>query len=544
VTPLTAATGVERNPSFSPDGSQAVYEWERDGQRHLYLKGIGPGDPTPLTSGEGAEYGPAWSPDGKLIAFLGYRQASWGVYVIAPIGGTPRPVTDVAGPVTQIVRRPYRHIDWTGDSRHVIASIVREPLWESLLLVSVDTGEKTWLTDSTGSPMSGDREPAVSPDGRTVAFARGPINSERLYLLPLTADLRPAGTPRPVDAAGPARGPAWMPNGRELIFTTLDTGVIAGFALSHIDLASGKPPRHLAELGPRAATPAMSRRGRLAYTTIGREGTIWRQDLPLNSGPALPPVKVKSGETINLTPEYSPDGSRIAFASESSGTRDIWTCALDGSHCLQVISLGGNTGVNSPRWSPNSKQIVFTSMNGAVPDVYVVDANGGNPRKLTTEGPHGVSPFWSHDGKWIYYSSLDSGNLLSWKMPAAGGRPVQVTRRRGHILADSPDSNTLYYSDGTKLFRSAPDGSGETELLNDLSGWGFAAARDRVYYVHEDSEEVNEIRQLLLATGANSRVCRIDKPLTGGLSLSPDGRSLLYAELRRRGNLMIAENLY
>jgi hypothetical protein len=65
-----------------------------------------------------------------------------------------------------------------------------------------------------------------------------------------------------------------------------------------------------------------------------------------------------------------------------------------------------------------------------------------------------------------------------------------------------------------------------------------------VYYLHEDSEGVNEIRQLLLSTGVNSRVCRIDKPLTGGLGLSPDGRSLVYAELRRRGNLMIAENLY
>jgi len=391
--------------------------------------------------------------------------------------------------------------------------------------------------------MSGDREPAVSPDGQTVAFARGPITSEQLYLLPLTADLRPAGPPRPVVSAGPARSPAWIPNGHELIFTTQNPGVIAGgkFALSHIDLVSGKPPRHLAALGANAATPAVSRGGRLAYSTIGREGTLWRQDLPLNGEPAPPPAKVNSVATIQLTPEYSPDGFHIAFASERSGTREIWTCARDGSHCLQVTS--GNKGTDFPRWSPDSKQIVFASMSGSIGDVYVVDANGGSPRQLTTDGPHGVYPYWSHDG-WIYYSSMDSGKQGIWKTPASGGKPSQVMRGRGPILVASADSNFLYYSDGARLFRSAADGSGETELLKDVSWPGFAVARDRVYYLHEDSEGVNEIRQLLLSTSANSRVCRIDKPLTGGLSLSPDGRSLLYAELRRRGNLMIVENLY
>ena len=98
-------------------------------------------------------------------------------------------------------------------------------------------------------------------------------------------------------------------------------------------------------------------------------------------------------------------------------------------------------------------------------------------------------------------------------------------------MIDSADSKTLYYSDLAKLF---------TKLANDISWWTFAAP-DRIYYVHEDAGSVNEIRQILLSNGENSRVVRIDKSLTNGLSLSPDGRSLLYAEVRGRGNLMIAE---
>ena len=63
VAPLTTDLGMQRHPSFSPDATQVVYEWLRDdGQRHLYIKVVGAGDPIPLTSGAAEEFGPAWSP--------------------------------------------------------------------------------------------------------------------------------------------------------------------------------------------------------------------------------------------------------------------------------------------------------------------------------------------------------------------------------------------------------------------------------------------------------------------------------------------------
>jgi Tol biopolymer transport system component len=542
VSRLSAATGFEVNPSFSPDGTQVVYEWERDGSRHLYVKVVGPGDPVPLTSGTGTEYGPVWSPDGKWIAFIGRQQASWGIYVIAPVGGTARKVTDIAGIAIATLNRPYRHLDWTRDSRHVIASVFgRAPIWEALLLISIDNGEKTWLTNSTGDAMSGDREPAVSPDGRTVAFARGAVSSERLYLLPLTTDLRPEGPPRPIETAGQARGPAWLAN-KELILTALDPTVITGLALSWMDLGSGKPPQRLIALGSGVATPAVSRPGTLAYCAIGGEGTIWRQDINVHGEPVSPSVKINSAATIQLDAQYSPDGSRIAFSSERSGTREVWNCASDGSPCLQVTRIG-HRSADTPRWSPDGTQIVFGSLTGAIWDVYVVDANGGAARKLTQDGPHGGYPSWSRDGKWIYYSSVDTGKHVIWKLPAAGGKATQVTRDKGRNLMESVDSKFLYYNEEAKLFRSAADGSNETELLSDLSWWSFVVARDRIYYIHEDSQGVNEIRQLSLSSGENSRVVQINKPLSSGLSLSSDGRSLLYAEMQRRGNLMIAEEL-
>jgi Tol biopolymer transport system component len=368
---------MERNPSFSPDGTQVVYEWEQEnGQHHLYLKAVGAGDPIPLTSGSGADYGPAWSPDGKSIAFVRQDSPSAsGVFVIAPVGGTARKVVDVPPFPLSVVGRPYRRLDWTRDSRHLIVSAFRPPGWECLALVSVDTGEKTWLTGPAADTMSGDREPAVSSDG-TVVFARGVVGNETLYLLPLTADFRPAGAARPISAAGPARSPAWMPNGRQLIYTTLQPGVIPGFALAWINLDFGKPPRPLAALGNGAATPVFSRQGRLAYSTVSGEGNIWRQDLRFSAEGLLRPVKVSTSATLQASPEHSPDGARIALASERTGTREIWNCESDGPHCVQVTSFNGAAS-DSPRWSPDGKQIVFESIVAGDWDVYVVDATGG-----------------------------------------------------------------------------------------------------------------------------------------------------------------------
>ncbi len=363
VSMLTGGDGAERNPSFNPDGTQVVYEWEREnGEHHLYLKVIGSGDPIPLTAGPGSEYGPAWSRDGKWIAFLGQQQDSAGIYVIAPVGGTAHQVADVQPFFFGLLRKPYRRLDWTADSRHIIVGAFGRPPMESLLLISVDTKEKTWLTSPpTDNTMSGDREPAVSPDGTKVAFARGALGAETLYILQLGADLQPAGTPRPVPGAGPARSPAWLPDGRQLIFTALKPGMSDGFALSWIDLDSGKPPRFLLSLGSNAAMPAVSRQGRLAYSIAAVEGIVWRQDIQRNDETPPPPVKVNAAAAFQMGAQYSPDGTRIAFTSARSGTREVWNCANDGLHCIQVTSLK-HSSTEYPRWSPDGKRLLFESM--------------------------------------------------------------------------------------------------------------------------------------------------------------------------------------
>ena len=88
------------------------------------------------------------------------------------------------------------------------------------------------------------------------------------------------------------------------------------------------------------------------------------------------------------------------------------------------------------------------------------------------------------------------------------------------------------------------DGSGETGLVRGIAYDGFAVAADRIYYLHQPATGPIEIREFLLATGSDSRVATIDRQITGGLGLSPDGKSLLFSEVRARGSLMLVDNLH
>ena len=217
------------------------------GRAPLVPEGGWPGRPHRPDIGAGSDYGPAWSPDGKWIAFLRQMEPTqFALFIITPVGGTPLQVADVDAYLLGVLRRPYRRLDWTRDSRHLIVSAFggRGSAMERLLLVSVESRAKTWLTEPVPDVMFGDREPAVSPDGKMVAFVRGAIEDEALYVAPLTPDLR-LGVARPVADGQGVWSPTWMPDGRRLLVMNLKPGGVTGFALAWFDLDSAKPLRNL-----------------------------------------------------------------------------------------------------------------------------------------------------------------------------------------------------------------------------------------------------------------------------------------------------------
>jgi Tol biopolymer transport system component len=71
---------------------------------------------------------------------------------------------------------------------------------------------------------------------------------------------------------------------------------------------------------------------------------------------------------------------------------------------LQLTNFGGSFP-NRPRWSPDGRFIAFNLNAGGNADIFVTSADGGSPRRLTTDATEEIEPSWSRDGRYIYFSS-------------------------------------------------------------------------------------------------------------------------------------------
>ena len=252
--PLTTYPGVEGPPSLSPDGNQVAFERSGD----IFVKQVDGEALVQLTSTAVPEYAPAWSPDGRQIAFAREGQ---GIFLISPLGGGERKVADTRVPVL------LNTFAWTPDARSLVISEMTSPVCASLLVISIETGQKTRLT-SPPEPSIGDGWPAVSPDGRTVAFARySQDTSANVYLVPLSG-----GELRPLTAdKGSIFGLAWTPDA-ELVFSSDRGGSFRLWRLS-ANPSSSPPIEALDVASEDARFPSISRAAtgtstRLAYQRL------------------------------------------------------------------------------------------------------------------------------------------------------------------------------------------------------------------------------------------------------------------------------------
>ena len=133
---------------------------------------------------------------------------------------------------------------------------------------------------------------------------------------------------------------------------------------------------------------------RLAWIQTSSDRNIWRVEVPGTAGQHPAPTRLIASTATDLNPQYSPDGERIVFGSNRSGTGEIWVSDRDGRNPMRLTNIGGPV-TGDPRWSPDGRQIAFDSMEGSNRDIYVVSSNGGQHHKLTTDPAEDTCPSWS-----------------------------------------------------------------------------------------------------------------------------------------------------
>ena len=549
--PLTSYPGSESGPSFSPDGTQLAFAWDGEKQDNgdIYVKQIGLEPPYRLTHDPAKDYSPAWSPDGRLIAFL--RDLSPGktaIMLIPQRGGSERILAEVNG----LLDSGFGGLSWTPDSKWLVAptSTTGQRRW-ALHLFSTETGEQRPLTNPPIEEL-GDTAPAVSPDGRTLVFSRVSPDyyNVTLWLLHLGEDYQPIGKEEKIQTGNVTNvDAAWLPDGSEFVFSSR---IGTAFGLSRIAVSKGAIPKRISLDASDVSTPAISRLGnRLAFATGKYDPNIWRIDLKgPGQKPGLPSRFIASTRQ-DLSPAYSPDGRKIAFTSQRSGTDEIWICDSDGSKAAQLTSFGGSA-IDFPNWSPDSQNIAFTVwQKGVKADLYAISAKGGAPRRLTTHPARDILPYWSHDGRWIYFSSTRSGREEIWKMPSSGGEALQITRNSGETPKESADGKFLYYMKGwpgpVSVWRASVDGDQEVKILDSVHSVGlWAVGKDGIYYFRTpDPDKVgqSDICFYEFATGQTRKVLTIERDVNNYIAVSPDGRTILYTQTDESDSvLMLVEN--
>jgi Tol biopolymer transport system component/DNA-binding winged helix-turn-helix (wHTH) protein len=546
--PLTSYVGSEFQPNFSPDGNQVAFTWNGETQDNfdVYVKLIGTSQPLRLTQDPGADWSPAWSPDGRSIAFLRIWTEGFALVTVPSLGGPEQTLLEVHDRKGGYVRGPY--LAWSQDGKSLVFSYSESPNEPvGLFLLSLETREKTRLTSPPAGSL-GDSAPAFSPNGRTLVFDRtaGTVISD-LYLLVLSESLKPLGEPRRLTfGTGDAHSPVWNSDGSEIVYATCLSG------LWRIGVSSSAQPQRLTGVGENGDFPTVSRhQARLAYSRGLVDLNIWRVEVRLH-GQAGRPTKFIASTLTDGEPQFSPDGRRIVFSSNQSGSDEIWVCNSDGSNRVPLTSFNGPQ-LGSPRWSPDSKRIAFDARVDRQFDIHVLDVHGGKPQRLTTHSADDFLPCWSHDGKWIYFGSNRSGERQVWKMPSQGGEAEQVTRRGGFLALESAEGGFLYYVKGEdkdqefasgSLWKMPTQGGDETQVLESVTWRAFTLVKDGIYFVpRQNTGSVRTIQFLSFATGKLETVTNIEMPVWGALSVSPDGKWILYSQFDQLGSdLMLVEN--
>jgi Tol biopolymer transport system component len=218
--------------------------------------------------------------------------------------------------------------------------------------------------------------------------------------------------------------------------------------------------------------------------------------------------RLTTDASFDACPAYSADGKEVAFCSDRSGAFEIWAMDRTGRAQREVTHLGGYAIF--PDWSPDGSRIAFSGSESIDPndEIYVVDAaTGGDLQALTScagaaAGCFNDFPAWSPDGTKIAYVHADDvdadGNPVNeqvWVMNADGSGNAQLTsdaNAHDEVPDWSPDGRRIAYTDGDfgseHIWVMDADGGHQTQLTSgtaDEFGAAWSPDGSRIAFVRD-----------------------------------------------------------
>ncbi len=365
------------------------------------------GTMTHVTREAGLEIDPALSPDGRSVAYVAGPPGKRRLYVRRVDGGRPIPLTEVGIGGSQ--RRP----DWSPDGSRIVF-------------------------------QAGEQGYGVRPAARTGT----------LYVVPALG-----GTPTrllPPDSEGVALAPAWSPNGTDVAYSRSD-GIYA------ISTAPGGQPRTILVTSNAVHSVRWSPNGsRLAYVAGGGYFTLGEEQLGNTETSSIFVLavatgveqRITSGDWLDVSPVWTPDGRSLLFVSSRGGGRDVYRVRLSRSGTPETEPERITSGLNAHTisLSPDGRQLAYSSLtfhaniwSVKIPQDRV--ASTDDAQRVTSGSERTEKIVMSRDGRWLLYDSDRNGNADVWKLRIDGGEPEQLTRESVNEFANdwSPDGEEILY---------------------------------------------------------------------------------------------------
>lgn len=229
------------------------------------------------------------------------------------------------------------------------------------------------------------------------------------------------------------------------------------------------------------------------------------------------------------SPDWSPDGTRIAFTSDLDGNFEIYTIRPDGSDLVRLTN--NEFGDGEADWAPDGTRLAYAS-RGAI---YVMNSDGSNPERLT-DSIRATTPAWSPDGSKIAFEGRVEENNDIFSINSDGSSLTRLTQHEANDFgpAWSPDGTRIAFSSrrggSYDLYTMNADGSNidrltETDAHEIRPEWspdGF-----RLLFARVIEGEENDLYTLDLATAAEIRLVA-NSPHGAVSSWSPDGHRIAY----------------
>lgn len=257
--------------------------------------------------------------------------------------------------------------------------------------------------------------PAVSPDGKRVAFESNRDGQMEIYIMNLDG----SSQTRLTDYPGRDLQPCWSPDGTKIVFVSERDGA-ADIYMMHND---GSDLKQLTKNLEGGNGPKWSPDGN---KIVFKAGAWPRADIfVMNADGSNLQNLTPNTDTYDHSPAWSPSGAKIAFTSNKDEQWEIWTMQADGANPARLTNNDYTDEI--PNWSPDGLKLTYQGRSSGDVEVHVIDANGSSPARLTDGPAFNELPVWSPDGQKIFFQSNRDGHWEIYLMSVDGSSQTRTT---------------------------------------------------------------------------------------------------------------------